>query len=110
MGWYSAGAKPLLHQLYLLKVGDSRKRIIEEVGVDWEKLAYRLEFGHAVVRTIKENNSGKEERVESSCRDMLCRWLDGGACQPVTWERLVEAIRDIPRDTLATQVEELLLH
>ena len=105
-----AGAKPQLHQLDLLKVLDKKKRIILEVGVDWEKLALRLEFDHNVIRTVKENNSGKDERIESSCRDMLCRWLDGEACQPVTWERLVEAIRDIPRDTLATEIEDFLLH
>ncbi len=69
-----------------------------------------LEFDHNVVRTIKQNNSGKDEKIESSCQDMLGRWLDGKACQPVTWGRLVEAIRDIPRDMLATEIEDILLH
>ena len=104
------GSKPKLHQLSLLKVNDKQKRIIPEIGVDWEKLALRLEFDHPVIETIKDNNSGRNERNEWSCQDMLRRWLDGGACRPVTWERLVEAIRDIPRDRLATEVEELLKH
>ena len=98
------GDKPKLYQLDLLK----DKRIIQEVGVDWEKLASRLQFDYKVIRTIKEDNSGHEERTEASCRDMLRRWLDGEACEPVTWERLVEAIRDIPLDTLATEIKQLL--
>ena len=89
-----------------LRAGDKCLRIIAELGVDWEELALLLEFDHNVVETIKEDNRG----VEKSCRDMLRRWLDGGACQPVTWERLVEAVRDIPRDRLATEIEELLCH
>ena len=104
-----AGDKPKLHQLAFLKVGSKQKRIIPELGVDWEKLAYRLEFDHNVIETIKDNNSGRNERNERSCQDMLRRWLDGEACQPVTWKRLVGAIRDIPNDKLATEIEELLL-
>ena len=104
------GDKPILHQLSLLKIGNKHKRIISEVGVDWETLALILEFDHCVIETVKDNNSGRNERNERSCRDILRRWLDGEAGQPVTWGRLVESIRDIPRDTLAKEVEELLQH
>ncbi len=93
-----------------MKVGDKYEKIIEKVGVDWENLALRLEFDYCVIETIKDNHSGRNKRNERSCQDMLCRWLDGEACQLVTWGRLVEAIRDIPRDTLATKVDKLLLH
>ena len=43
-----------------------------------------------------------------SCQEMLHRWLEGEACQPVTWGRLIEAIRDAELDTLARKIEELL--
>ena len=102
------GAKPKLHQLTLLRVNSKCKRIIPELGVDWEKLAYCLEFHHHVLQTIKENNSGRDERIERCCQDMLCRWLDGEGSQPATWRRLVEGIRDIPRERLATELEQLL--
>ena len=104
------GAKPKPHQLYLLKVGGRQKRIMLEVAADWEGLALLLEFDYSVIKLIRENNSGRDARTERCCQDMLCRWLDGEACQPVTWERLVEAIRDIPNDKLATEIQELLLH
>ena len=60
-----------------------------------------------MIEAVKDDNRGINAK---SCQDMLRRWLDGEACQPVTWKRLVEAIRDIPRDRLATEIEELLQH
>ncbi len=104
------GAKPKLHQLDRLKVGDKHKKIIEKVGVNWERLALRLEFDHCVIATIKENFSGRDRRIERCCQDMLCRWLDGEACQPVTWGRLVQALREIEMGILAEEVDKLLLH
>ena len=101
------GAEPKLHQLALLKVGSKHKRIIAELGVDWKMLALILQFDHNVIEAIKDDNRGINEKC---CQDMLRRWLDGEACQPVTWERLVEAIRDIPREKLATEIDQLLSH
>ena len=105
------GASPKLHQLVYLKVGDQpHQKIIEKVGVQWEDLAYRLEFDRSVVATIKENFSGRDRRTERCCQDMLHRWLDGEACQPVTWGRLVQALRDINMGRLAGKIDSLLLH
>ena len=53
------------------------------MGVDWEKLAYLLEFDHEVVHIIKANNSGKEEeRVESSAEtSFVTGWMEGRVSQ-----------------------------
>ena len=101
---------PKPHQLILLKVGNKcKKNIIAEIGVDWENLALLLEFDNSVIRIIRENHSGRNERIERSCQDMLHRWLDGEACQPVTWKRLIEALRGISNNKLAREIEQLLL-
>ncbi len=104
------GAKPKPHQLCVLKgSGGKQKRIMVAVAAKWEELAMLLEFDYCVVKVIRENNRGRDAMTERCCQDMFCRWLDGEACQPVTWERLVQAIRDLPNDTLATDIETLLM-
>ena len=82
--------------------------IITEVAVDWESLALLLDFDYNTIKIIREDNSGRNEKTERSCQDMLCRWLNGEACKPITWEKLIEAIRDIPRRKLASEIEQLL--
>ncbi len=55
-------------------------------------------------------SSSLRRRIERCCQDMLYRWLDGEACQPVTWERVVQAIREIDKGILAEEVDKLLMH
>ena len=105
------GAKPQLHQLLMLKGSEGKhKRIMQEVGAKWEELAILLEFEYCVIKLIKSDNSGKHGMTELCCQELLARWLDGEACQPVTWGKLVEVIRNLPNDRLATEIEQLLLH
>ena len=72
----------------------------------WEDLALFLEFDYDVIKIIRDNN--KRDTCVEACEEMLHRWLEGEACQPVTWGRLIEAIRDAELDTLARRIEELL--
>ena len=66
-------------------------KVIEQVSPVWEWLAYALRFNPAVVETIKLNNHYQYDRA---CMDMFGRWLEGKACQPVSWETLMAALRD----------------
>ncbi len=105
------GAKPKPHQLYILKgSGGKKKRIMAEVGAKWDELALLLEFDFCVIGLIRENNRGRDAIAERCCQDLFRRWLDGEACQPVTWGRLLEAIKDLENHRLATEIEELLMH
>ena len=102
----SLGDEPKLHQLKHLKVGGEKLQIIQKVAVLWEDLALLLEFDYGVIKIIREDT--KHDTCVKSCEEMLYRWLEGEACQPVTWGRLIQAIRDVELDTFARRIEKLL--
>ena len=71
---------------------------------DWENLGLALEFDFDVIKSIEIDALCKTEKC---CRELLNRWLNGEACQPVTWKRLIEAISDAERGELASELEQL---
>ena len=80
-------------------------RVVEEVSVDWEKLALALHFRGTVIRAVREN----KREVEAACRRILERWsLDGEGRQPATWEILVECLEDIEHVVLAENLRREL--
>ena len=79
--------------------------MVQSVGVDWKRLGLALEFDYNVLKTIERN---AHFVVEESCLELLHRWLDGEACDPITWDRLIEALRDAEHAKLAIQLEHLL--
>lgn len=103
---FGADEMPLLHQLVCLTVGGKKLRLIESMGSDWKKMAYYLKFEDCVVENIQRDTV--QFGCDESCRECFRRWLNGEACRPVTWERLIEALRDAKKDTLATRVTQFL--
>ena len=93
-----------MRQLDLLKVGERKLALIGKVSPCWEEMAYHLGLSDHVVRIIKCDIVG----CEKSCRETFRRWLDGQGCQPVTWERLIEALKDAERNSLAERLQESL--
>ena len=77
--------------------------MVQSVSADWKKLGLALEFDHKVLKAIE-----KDARfiVEDSCVELLSKWLDGEACHPVTWRRLIEAVKDAGHSKLAAQLED----
>jgi len=63
-----------------------------------------LHFEGSVIASIKESTFSN---VEEGYRMMLDWWLEGGCYEPVTWERLAEALQDSGFRKLA---ESLDLH
>ena len=102
---FSAAGKPKLHQLLSLKVRDKECKLVQTVGVDWMQLGLALEFEYNLLRAIEKDNHG---RTHESCNELLNRWLDGEACRPVTWGRLIEALGDAGHSTLAAQLHQSL--
>ena len=84
------------------KFGDKHLKVVESVGVKWKKLGLLLQFDYDVIETI-ENDA--RSQTEECCLKLLNRWLKGEACHPVTWERLIEALRDAEHAKLASQLE-----
>ena len=45
---------------------------------------------------------------QESCHEIFRRWLDGQGCQPITWEKLIEALKDAEKSCLAEQLQDFL--
>ena len=103
----NTGSAPKLSQLMdlKLKVGGNRLKVIQSVAADWKLLGLALEFDYAMLMVIERSNL---HLVEDSCLDLLHRWLSGEACQPITWERLIEALREVGQTALAAKLEDTL--
>ena len=104
MNPYITGNRPKLYQLMCLKIDGERLKIIQKVGVAWQKVAYSLHFDLSVVRTIEHDY----RRTEEACEEMFSRWLSGEACEDITWKRLIEALEDAEHAELARRVRSWL--
>lgn len=72
--------------------------------MDWIQLGIALEFDFNLIQAIEGSN---HYRVDKCCLDLLNRWLNGEACQPITWARLIEALFKAKHANLASELENL---
>ena len=101
-----AGDRPKLWQLQkFVGVRGRVVKVMEEISVDWEKLALALHFCGVVIRAVRESEHFQMERA---CRTILQRWLDGQGLQPATWETLVKCLEDIDHWSLAGDLRKEL--
>ena len=102
-----AADEPLSHQLQMLKLpGGKQVKIVETIAYRWQEVALALHFEGSVIASIKESTFSN---VEEGCRRMLDRWLEGGCHdEPVTWERLVEALQETRFRKLAWELRTRL--
>ena len=89
-------SKPKLHQLGYLKLNNQRIKVIERVASRWESVATQLHFEGHLIDTIKMES---HYQVDSACRKMFIRWLEGIGRQPITWKTLIDALDEagLPR-------------
>ena len=99
------GSAPQLHQLLCLRLGDKQLKLVQSVAADWKQLGVMLELNYDVLQSIQKNN---RFICEDCCLEVLHKWLSGEGCQPITWERLVQALKDLGLTALAAQLHELL--
>ena len=93
-------------QLEKLKTHDGRViKIVTEVAGNWEQMARRLGFKEPEVKIIHKNHPND---VESACTDMFERWLAGEHRQPVTWQTVVDCLRELDLNVVANDLEEIL--
>ena len=91
------GGRPTLPDLLRLKVP-------QEVGVHYTTFGILLlndELGSRV-DCIEEECRGKPEKI---CRKILQEWLEGKGL-PVTWETLIQTLRNTELSTLADQIQQ----
>ena len=71
--------------------------------MDWIQLSLSLHFDYNVIKAIERDNCN---RTRDCCLELLRRWLEGEACRPITWARLIEALRDAEHGTLADDLKQ----
>ena len=79
--------RPTLPQLTHFSIGDNRVSIIEMIGTNY------YEFG---ISLLQDDTGAKMDAIIEYCREdatkinhqVLCKWLEGGGKQPVSWATL----------------------
>ena len=70
--------------------------------MDWKKLGLALHFDYNFIKAIERDTHDTHE----SCYELLNRWLNGEACQPITWAKLIEALGDAEHSKLVRQLKK----
>ena len=83
------------------------KHVIPLVAAKWYELGLELlETKHEAELDVIETNS-KDDAIKC-CRKMFSKWLQLQSHR-ATWNRLIQAIKNIQLNSVASKVEELLL-
>ena len=100
--------RPKFQQLHYLKRSDGTViRVVEEAAQQWERLAYALSFPRSTVNVVSRDNP---QNAVGACGEILGRWLDGveGTRQPISWNSLIDALRECDMITLAHDIHDVL--
>lgn len=81
-------------------------KIIETVAARWEEVALELHFKGHMLQNIQYDPH--IQCIDSACRVMLQKWLDGEGSQPVTWETLMDALVGAGFVTVVEDLQEIL--
>ena len=79
-------------------------KVIQKVATDWKKVSHLLKLPRFVVDNIQHDTV--IFGCERSCREAFSQWLGGEGCQPSTWERLIEVLKDAERSELAKELKQ----
>lgn len=90
-------------------IRELHKHVLKSVAAEWERLAITLHIDKdgCKIATIKRNLWGIG--VEACCIEVFQRWLRGEGLEPVTWETMLESLRDLEYFNLAGDIEKHLL-
>ena len=102
----SPADKPKLYQLQCLQCQGRRVKIIETVAAKWEEVALALHFEGHTIQNIRYDPH--IQCIDTACRVMLQKWLDGEGHQPMTWGTLMDALIDIGFVTVVEDLQEIL--
>ena len=100
---FTTGAKPTLQELLAFPGAKEKIKVDEQIGVKYIDLGvFLLDDKNGVkVKAIamKHNNN-----AENASQEILSKWLRGMGKQPVTWNTLIEVLRDIDLKSLAKDI------
>lgn len=96
----------LAHLEYLVAKGGRVLKIVTEVAGRWEKMARSLNFTEGEIEIIQRNHPGD---VESACSDVFKRWLERKHRHPVTWQTVVECLREVDLNVVAKDLNATLV-
>ena len=83
---------------------DLSRHVLLEVATRWYDLG--LELFDAKYEKYLEIIDEDNRSVESCCRKMFSKWLES---KQASWDQLINALKTIEMDILASKVESLLL-
>ena len=98
-------SRPKLHQLGYLKLNNQRIKMIERVASRWESVATQLHFEGHLIDTIKMES---HYQVDSACRKMFIRWLEGIGRQPITWRTLIDTLDEAGLPRVAHELSNII--
>ena len=95
-------------QLYTLKSRRGRTlHVIKSAAPSWRRLAHALNLSTSAVDSIEISSF---YQIERACETSLCRWIsEAPAGQPVCWATLLQALRDADLNSLATDLQLVLM-
>ena len=105
------GATPDMATLNCLKYEDENGRtqriyIIDEIAKNWKQFGLILGFSFHRLSAYEMDCDG---RSVECCNKMMAGWFDERE-EPITWNTLVEALRNAHMDQLADQLIYVLLN
>ena len=82
------------------------KHVRKEVSTKWHDLGLELleQEDEAKLNEIKSNNSSD---VSECCKEMFQLWLM--KCTNATWNQLIQALKEVDLNNLATSIEGMLM-
>ena len=107
-------SKPDICTLTCFKYKDEQERtqriyIMDEITAKWKRFGICLKFSPSILDNIESTCRGD---VEACVNRLLTMWLEGHVQDvsqaPITWETLLEALRDARLGKLADDLTDLL--
>lgn len=80
--------------------------VVTEVAGRWERMARALDFSEAEVEILGRNC---KNNVELACTDLFTRWLEGNHRQPVTWQTVIECLKELDLNVVAEDLNAILV-
>ncbi len=95
-----------MKELRNLKTGERKIDLVVEIGTDYRKLGYELLLDNE--KKVENIKASEQHQVENIVDEILKEWLKGSGKTPVTWNTLVEALREAGLVLLADDVSKML--
>ena len=98
-------SKPTLRQLGCLRFNNQRINVMEQIAFRWEYVADQLHFENHLIATIRMESP---YQINSACRKMFVKWLEGVGRQPITWRTLIDALDDAGLPRVAHELNNII--